>query len=410
MARRIATLWVVLAALAWDAVTPGATGMEPVYGELFGGSTDLSGFIGQDPSRLTYIDFPPDQRLDGPAGDGDQDTGGVLIGVIDSGVNPAHPQLAGSIVEARAFVGTNPNDTLGHGTSVAISALGPRPGRLLSARVTDDKHRPVLDAVIAAVDWMAERRAMLVNMSLGFRSDAPGVERLCERLRYWDEQDGGPLFIVAAGNLGDAPSPVPAACTAERLMVVASDEATSGRGDIVSSRPNSADYDLYLFRNAQSALSAGDRAAAAEGVAELVRRAEAKPTALRYFFVGVLYNELSALDQALQAFRRQAELDPSDPMPHYNEAAIQFQRSNNPAAREAVDRALALGPGVPDALWLSALLYANENRRAAATAALEQLAAVAPDHPHATSLGHLLADDSLAPREILRRYFQGQRQ
>lgn len=202
-----------------------------VDGVLFTAGGDLSGFLATDPRAATRIEGVPSDP-------GPPDPLAPLIGVVDSGVNAAHPQLAARLVEARSFVGNDPTDQLGHGTAVAIGTLGGgHKSGLLSARVTDDRHVPDLDAVIRAIDWLGERHAKIVNMSLGFEPSAPGAERLCAAIGGWPEV----LFFVAAGNLGPNVSPLPAACQNNNILVVASDEPTSGPGDVIAPRLRSAE-------------------------------------------------------------------------------------------------------------------------------------------------------------------------
>ena len=79
---------------------------------------------------------------------------GVKIGVVDSGVNRAHPTLAGRVVASHSYVNPGANnlavdDVVGHGTTVASlaagRAFGSWPGgvatdaQIVSARIIADK-------------------------------------------------------------------------------------------------------------------------------------------------------------------------------------------------------------------------------------------------------------------------------
>jgi hypothetical protein len=377
----------------------------PVYGSLFDGG-DSSGFLGRDPRQLRYIEFPPDMvRAAIQLALKPEDR--VLVGVIDSGVNPDHPQLAGAIVEARAFAGQDPHDRLGHGTAVAITALGPLGGRLLSARVTDDAHRPTLDAVIAALDWMAGAGARIINLSLGFTQAQPGVKRLCDKLAEIARRDDPPMFFIAAGNDPVGPAPIPAACAPHTAMVVASDEASSGKGDIVAPRPGSGGYVRYLVGKAEAAYAAKDRAGFGAALAALRSEAEASGRTADHHAVAQLAFQAGDLASALAAFDALVGLDPSDAEARYGRAAVLFRLARTSEASEAADAALALNPRHSRALWLAALARANLDDRAAALHALERLLAVEPEYPNGRALAQALQDEATPPGAILERFFEG---
>ncbi|WP_157751197.1 S8 family peptidase [Actinoplanes derwentensis] len=142
---------------------------------------------------------------------------GVTVGVIDSGVDATHPDLAPIVAAQTDFstgvpTSTDVHDLMGHGTAVASILAGTgaasegryrgvAPGvRLVSAKVGD--WDVTESAVIAAMEWTAgTQHAKVVNMSLGF-PNTPGndpLETAVEELtdRY------GTLFVVAAGNEGN---------------------------------------------------------------------------------------------------------------------------------------------------------------------------------------------------------------
>ena len=139
------------------------------------------------------------------------------LGIVDSGVVAAHPQLRTLIVTQRAFAGSDATDTLGHGTLVALQLLrgfqqtlealpegfrqslgahGPIYPAIVSARVTDDANQISVESVIAAVDWVVAEGAQFVNLSLGFRGAATSYGELCNAIaRHIDV-----IFFAAAGG------------------------------------------------------------------------------------------------------------------------------------------------------------------------------------------------------------------
>ena len=97
---------------------------------------------------------------------------GVSVAVIDSGVNPDHPHVgavAGGVrIALSGDAGTDHVDRLGHGTAVFAAIQEKAPGAAIFAvRVFEDRLRTSARALVAAIDWAAERRMRVVNLSLG---------------------------------------------------------------------------------------------------------------------------------------------------------------------------------------------------------------------------------------------------
>lgn len=100
----------------------------------------------------------------------------VRVVLIDSSVNPAHPHLAGAVLEAGpAFDSAGQRsddaplrDMLGHGTcaAAAIHELAPH-AVLHVVRVFDAEPRCSFAALLAALRYSATISAQIVNLSLG---------------------------------------------------------------------------------------------------------------------------------------------------------------------------------------------------------------------------------------------------
>ena len=108
------------------------------------------------------------RRLDRSDRGGD----GVSIAVIDSGVNPDHPhvgRVAGGVrIDLTGEVSGDYVDRIGHGTAVFAAIQEKAPGaELYAVRVFEDRLRTSVRALVAAIDWAAERRVRVVNLSLG---------------------------------------------------------------------------------------------------------------------------------------------------------------------------------------------------------------------------------------------------
>jgi subtilisin family serine protease len=107
---------------------------------------------------------------------------GVTVGVIDSGMEAAHPALAGRVVEAVAIGidddGTNVvkdelGDLFGHGTACGGIILGLAPEvDLVSIRVLGENLKGKGAAFLAGLEWAIEQRIDVVNLSLSSKSEA----------------------------------------------------------------------------------------------------------------------------------------------------------------------------------------------------------------------------------------------
>lgn len=105
---------------------------------------------------------------------------GVTIGVLDTGVDYIHPDLAGRVDKGRDFVDSDndPMDVQGHGTHVAgiaaataddrfgVAGLAPE-ARILAVRVLDDEGAGNYSQVANGIVFAADRGADVINLSLG---------------------------------------------------------------------------------------------------------------------------------------------------------------------------------------------------------------------------------------------------
>ena len=96
----------------------------------------------------------------------------LVVGVIDSGVHEDHPHIgavaAGAAFDPRGRASSDCIDRLGHGTAVAAAIQDLAPGvRICPLKVFDRRLDAPVEALVAAIDWAAERALPLVNLSLG---------------------------------------------------------------------------------------------------------------------------------------------------------------------------------------------------------------------------------------------------
>ena len=138
---------------------------------------------------------------------------GVTVGVVDTGVDLEHPDLAG-VVTASANFTEEPDvtDGSGHGTHVASTIAGTgkaaagrykgvAPGaKLVVAKVFDASESATESQVMAGMEWAATHGARIVNLSLG-GSPTDGTDPLSALVDELTARTGA-LFVVASGNLG----------------------------------------------------------------------------------------------------------------------------------------------------------------------------------------------------------------
>ncbi len=153
-------------------------------------------------------------QIGAPAVWADGDTGqGVEVAVLDTGVDEAHPDLAGRVVDSRSFVpGEDVKDVHGHGTHVASTIAGSgaasggaekgvAPGaRLHIGKVLSNSGSGSDSEILAGMEWAAgEAHAKIINMSLGTREPSDGTDPMSQAVNRLSAQTGA-LFVIAAGN------------------------------------------------------------------------------------------------------------------------------------------------------------------------------------------------------------------
>lgn len=151
-------------------------------------------------------------RIGAPAAwDAGLDGTGVAVAVIDTGVDPQHPDLAGRIVDTANFT-DEPDivDRHGHGTHVASTILGDgtasggtytgvAPGAsLMAAKAIDASGSGPTSAVIAAMEWAAYGGADIINLSLG-SEPTDGTDPSSQAVDTLSAETGA-LFVAASGN------------------------------------------------------------------------------------------------------------------------------------------------------------------------------------------------------------------
>lgn len=136
---------------------------------------------------------------------------GVKVAVLDTGIDPTHPDVQGRIAAAENFTATEDAvDHNGHGTHVASTAAGngaasggkykgvAPEATLLNGKVLDDDGNGDFSGIIAGMEWAAAQGAAVINMSLG-GGPSDGTDDLSQAVNQLSRSTGT-LFVIAAGN------------------------------------------------------------------------------------------------------------------------------------------------------------------------------------------------------------------
>ena len=188
---------VTFALLAVAALAVGTAGRAGATGDLTGAQWDM-------------------RQIGAPAAWARTTGAGTKIGIVDTGVDAGHEDLAGKVVGFANCVGGCKDaaamDDDGHGTHVSgtasaanngigISGVAPS-AQLVVAKVLDSSGSGSVDDVNAGIHWVVDHGAQVVNLSLG--SDISlltglfGDNSLSDGVEYaWSH---GSVAVLAAGN------------------------------------------------------------------------------------------------------------------------------------------------------------------------------------------------------------------
>lgn len=178
---------------------------------------------------------------------------GVMVAVLDTGVDTEHPELAGKITMRENFTTDDIEDYAGHGTHVAgiiagsgiaefsdrdavNRALGVAPGvSLLAGKVCNNQGWCLESDIKAGIEWAVRQHARVINLSLGAGAFLGDCDRdaLADDVNWAVSQ--GVVTVVAAGNGGDTGEGVSTPGCASKAIAV-------GAVDTVDSHPSWSSY------------------------------------------------------------------------------------------------------------------------------------------------------------------------
>jgi subtilisin family serine protease len=151
---------------------------------------------------------------------------GVIVAVLDTGVDATHPALHGHLVPGYDFVDNDAdpgeqgvygqNISYGHGTHVAgLIALAAPEAKIMPLRVLDIDGSGNVWVLAQALQYALDHGAGVINMSLSTSTRTRLLEDLigraaCKTAGACAAQQGGVVVVMAAGNSGSQKKEYPA--------------------------------------------------------------------------------------------------------------------------------------------------------------------------------------------------------
>jgi len=155
-------------------------------------------------------------KIGGPAAWSVSQGKGVIVAIVDTGVDLGHPDLRGQLVAGHDFVDNNeqPMDQNGHGTLMAgiiaavtnnmvgVASVAPR-ARIMPVRVLGKDGTGTATVVAAGITWAWQHGASVINLSLALEAGqnngpllkSPQVDGAIKAAAA-----AGAVVVVAAGN------------------------------------------------------------------------------------------------------------------------------------------------------------------------------------------------------------------
>lgn len=184
---------------------------------------------------------------------------GVVVGVLDTGVNTNHSDLQNDITHQHHFLnrgadsGTGAEDGHGHGSNVTgivtsdgnVVSVGVAPdAKIVAIKVLDDNNRGWLSDWIAGIDYIVANNTSLmvqvINMSLVTDAIYGGSNCDSQQNVFADvaaaAKNAGIIMFASSGNTGSTTSMTAPACLSEVVAVGAVYDSDLGR------EPNSGTY------------------------------------------------------------------------------------------------------------------------------------------------------------------------
>ncbi|MFC8080367.1 S8 family serine peptidase [Streptomyces sp. NPDC057307] len=173
---------------------------------------------------------------------------GTTVAVLDTGIDATHPDVKDRVTLSKSFVpGEEVDDKNGHGTHVASTIAGSGAASdgvnkgvapaadLIVGKVLSDEGSGADSGIIEAMEWAKAEGADVVSMSLGSSVPDDGTDPMSQAVDALSA-DGGPLFVIAAGNAYGAGT-IGSPGSAAKALTVAAVDKSDRRADFSSMGP-----------------------------------------------------------------------------------------------------------------------------------------------------------------------------
>lgn len=155
---------------------------------------------------------------------------GIKVGIVDTGIDPNHPDFANRIAQMKDFSGEGPADNHGHGTHVAGIVGGSGAGSggkykgvapecsFYTAKVLRGDGSGSTSAVMSGLEWAVQQGVQVINLSLGSDGACDGTDALsvtCDAA-----VSRGIAVCVAAGNAGPGAATVGSPGCAKTVLTI----------------------------------------------------------------------------------------------------------------------------------------------------------------------------------------------
>ncbi|MEV0960321.1 S8 family serine peptidase [Streptomyces sp. NPDC049951] len=180
---------------------------------------------------------------------------GTTVAVLDTGIDATHPDVKDRVKQSRSFVpGEEVVDGNGHGTHVASTIAGSGAASdgankgvapaadLIVGKVLSNEGSGADSGIIEAMEWAKAEGADVVSMSLGSSIPDDGGDPMAQAVDALSA-DGGPLFVIAAGNAYGAGT-IGSPGSAVSALTVAAVDKQDRRADFSSMGPLVRSYGL----------------------------------------------------------------------------------------------------------------------------------------------------------------------